>query len=285
MADRKFKQINVEVFASGPPSLIEVSWTFEESVIPASRYTIGIFRGESPEEMEPIVSGLPAELYSSYDDRSALLRSNRRTYYYKVVATNKQTNAKISSNVQTWDGDLDYVGLYIITEHNFKFRHISGTPFCIFKKHTDSPTKCPDCWDPIAQRVTKSNCQTCHGTGNIGKGVGGYHNPTLAWIEMDPESKVLQATEWGRREPSQTDVLMSNYPFIVEGDLFVELKTDKRWEVIRIHETEKRRTKMLQTIRLTLLDKDAVEYTIDIPEAVKRTAVRELSETKKIPEF
>lgn len=283
--ERSFKQTHVEVFSSGPPSLIEVSWEFEKSVIPASRYLIDIFRGESPEEMERIVSDLPAEVYSSFDDRTAKLRDNHRTYHYQIVAKNRRTGKQVKSEIQTWDGDLDYVGLYIVTEHNFKFRHVSGTPFFIFKKHTDGSTKCPDCWDPIAKRVTKSNCTSCHGTGNIGKGVGGYYNPTYTWGDADPDAEIVQAAQWGRAEPTQTDIFMTNYPRLTVGDLVIELKTNKRWKVIRVADTEKRRTKMLQIVRLDLLEKDSIEYTIDVPKEIKDRAREELDATKQIPEF
>lgn len=283
--ERQFKQVHVEVFQSGPPALIEVRWEFEDSVIPLSRYKIDIYRGESPEEMERLAKDLSAELYSVFEDRSAKLRDNHRTYHYQVVARNERTGHEVASEIQTWDGDLDFVGLYVVTEHNFKFRHISGTPIFIFKKHTDGETKCPDCWDPIAKRVKKSNCQTCHGTGNVGKGVGGYLNPTYTWADLSPDAETVQVAQWGKIQPTETDIFMTNYPRMVVGDLIVELKTDKRWEVSQVRDTEKRRTKMLQIVRLKLLDKSAVEYKIDIPKDIKDRARRELDETKQIPEF
>lgn len=283
--ERQFKQTHVEVFQSGPPSLIEVRWEFEPSVIPLSRYKIDIFRGESSQDMERIAKDLPAELYSVYEDRSAKLRDNHRTYHYRIVAKNKITGRQIKSEVQTWDGDLDYVGLYVVTEHNFKFRYVSGTPLFIYKKHTDGSTKCPDCWDFIAKRVKKSNCKTCHGTGNIGKGVGGYFNPTYTWADLNPDAEIVQITQWGRAEPTQTDILMTNYPRMTVGDLLIELKTNKRWEVLQVQDTEKRRTKMLQIVRVKLLDKSAIEYTIDVPNDIKDKAKRELDATKQIPEF
>jgi hypothetical protein len=284
MSERKFKNIGVTVYSVKPP-LVVISWEYEDSVIPLSRYTISIKRGESPDEMEFIASNIPAELYSEFEDRIVKIQDSHRTYYYQVIAINKVTGKKVESEKQTWEGDLDLVGIYIIEEHIFKFRYVSGVPIFIFKKHTDGNTKCPDCWDHISKRIKKSGCKTCHGTGNIGKGVGGYYNPTYTWADPNPTPEMIQVTQWGRVQSTQTDMFFINYPRLSIGDLIIELTTDKRWKVSAVRDTEKRRTKMLQIVRLDLLDKTDVEYTIEVPKEIRKKALDELNEIKDEPEF
>ena len=284
MAERKFKDIGVTVFSVRPP-LVVVSWDYEDSVIPLSRYEIQIKRGESPEEMDVIASGIQAELFSEFEDRTAKLQDSHRVYYYQVIAKNKKTGKRVISENQTWEGDLDLVGLYIVEEHLFKFRFVSGVPIFIFKKHTDGSTKCPDCWDTIAKRVRRSGCRTCHGTGNIGRGVGGYYNPTYTWADPNPTPEVIQITQWGRVQTTQTDMFFTNYPRLSVGDLVIELTTDKRWKVSAVKDTEKRRTKMLQIVRLDLLDKTDVEYKIEVPTSIRNMALAELNNIKHEPEF
>jgi len=284
MSERKFESIGVTVYSATPP-LVVVSWEFKESVIPLSRYTISIKRGESPDDMETIAKDIPAELYSEFEDRTAKILDSHRTYYYQVIAHNKKTLIKTESIKQTYEGDLDLVGIYIIDEHNFKFRFVSGVPIFIFKKHTDGSTKCPDCWDKIAKRVKRSNCPTCHGTGNIGKGVGGYYNPTYTWADPNPTPEVINITQWGRVQTTQTDMFFTNYPRLSIGDLVIELTTNNRWKVAAVRDTEKRRTKMLQIVRLDLLDKKDVEYLIKVPERIQKMAHKELESIKDEPEF
>jgi hypothetical protein len=285
MAERKFADVSVVVYEAGPPSLVVVGWTFEDSTIPLSRYTISIRRGESPEGLENIVSDLPAEMYTEFEDRTARLLDLHRVYHYQIIAKNKKTGIEVISKIQTWHGDLDIVGMYIVTEHNFKFRHISGVPVVMYKKHTDDVAKCPDCWDYIAKRVTRSSCTTCHGTGNVGKGVGGYYNPTYTWADPNPAPEVIQVTQWGRVQPMETDLFMSNYPRLDVGDLVIELLTERRWKVKMVQDTEKRRTKMLQIVRLDMVDRNEIEYHIPIPEDLRRRATLELNATKKVLEF
>jgi hypothetical protein len=96
MADIRFATINVGVYSPRNPSLIVVSWEFEKSVIPLSRYEISIYRGESPEELQRIASGIPAELFTEFEDRTAKIMDLQRTYHYRVVAHNKTTGADIT---------------------------------------------------------------------------------------------------------------------------------------------------------------------------------------------
>ena len=285
MSDRKFKSITIDVYRVGPPSRTVVSWVWEESVIPLSRYVIEVYRGESPEEMERIAKDIPAQMFFEYEDNTARLLSKHRNYYYQVVATNTNTGKVVKSKPTTLEGDLDLVGLYIIDEHEFLFRNVIGTPVLVYKKQTDSSSKCSDCWDSVLKRVTKSSCQTCHGTGMIGKGVGGYYNPTYTWGDFSPSPEIVQTMQWGKTEPNQTDIFMSNYPRMSVGDIVIELTSDKRWKVAQVRDTEKRRTKMLQIVRLDLINKDQVEYTIEVPSDIIKRASDELNDSKRVKEF
>lgn len=262
-----------------------VDWEWEESVIPLSRYVLDIYRGEDPESLELIASGIRADERDSFEDYTPALISKHRTYHYKVVATDTTKNKQVESPLSTWEGNLDFVGLYIVEEHDFLFRYISGTPVCTLKKQTDGQARCDNCWDPIAKRVTKSNCESCHGTGWIGRGVGGYYNPIYTWMDVSPDPEVVQLTQWGRTEPTQTDVFLTNYPRLSVGDIVIELITNKRWKVANIRDTEKRRTKMLQIARLDAINATDIEYTIPIPAEMVNKAQRELNERKQEPEF
>ena len=285
MADRKIKNIDVDIYRIGPPSCTEIKWEWEASVIPLCRYEMAVYRGESPEEMECIASGIDADLFDSFEDNTARLMSKQRIYYYQVKAKNKTTGKVVESPIATTEGELDLVGLYIIDEHDFLFRHVTGVPILIFKKQTDGETRCPDCWDEVLKRVTKSNCQTCHGTGFVGRGVGGYYNPTLTWADFSPTPEMIQVAQWGKVEPTQTDIFMSNYPRISIGDLIIEPLTNKRWKVSAVRESEKRRVRMLQIVRVDMVNKDQVEYTIDIPADIMESAREMLKNSKREKEF
>lgn len=285
VSNNVFKDINVEVYRVGPPSLVVLSWDWVASTIPRNRYTLDIYRGESPEEMVKIASDLEAATTKRFEDYSAKLRDKHRTYYYQIEITDCKKGKKVKSDVTTWEGKLDLVGIYIVEEHDFLFRYIAGTPILIYKKVTDGKSRCSSCWDEVAKRVTKSNCTTCHGTGWQGDGVGGYYDPYYVWADLSPDPEMTQIVQWGKIQPTQTDVFMTNYPRMSVGDMVIEIGTNKRWKVANVRDTEKRRTKMLQIVRLDALERSDVEYKIEIPQCYIDKATKELNEIKDEREF
>jgi hypothetical protein len=285
MSERKFDVVNVNVYRVGPPSLIVVDWVWEESTIPASHYTLDIYRGESPTELDRIAKGLPADQYSFYEDRIAYIKDKHRTYYYQVKACNKKTGKVITSEISTWEGELDYVGLYIVEEHDFLFEFVAGMPMLVLKKVTAGKSRCGDCWDKIAKRVIRSNCRTCHGTGWVGDGVGGYYDPVYTYADFSPDPEQIGVTTFGKVQSNQTQIFMTNYPRMSVGDLVIELLTGKRWKVSQLRDTEKNRSKMLQFVVLDEIEKGDIEYKIDIDTNYIERAREEINERKSQPEF
>ena len=284
MAERSFKGLDVNVYRVGPPSLVDIVWQWEDTTIPSSRYSLDVFRGESPKEMDRIAKKLPADQYQNFIDTTAYLKDKHRTYYYQVKAFNNETGKCIESPIQTWEGNLDYVGLYIVEEHDFLFKEVSGMPILIYKKITAGKARC-ECWDTVAKRGTRSNCKSCYGTTWVGDGVGGYYNPIYTYANLEPDPEQVNITQFGRAEPTQTDVFMSNYPRATVGDLFVELMTNKRWKVATVRDTEKNRVKMLQFVRLDGIEKGDIEYKLDVPDEFVARARKEINERKAKPEY
>ena len=285
MATRMFKEVNVDVYRVGPPSLIVINWVWEDSTIPLDRYRLDIYRGESPQEMERIVSNLNPSNTSKYEDQTAKILDLHRTYYYEIKGVDTKTGREMTSELVTWEGKLDFVGLYVVEEHDFLFRHICGSPILVYKKQTDGKTRCTNCWDSISKRVTRSNCTICHGTGWQGSGVGGFYDPTYTWADLSPDPEIISIAQWGRTQPTQTDIFATNYPRFSVGDLVIELMTNKRWKVERVGDTEKRRKKMLQLVRLDRINPSDVEYKIDVPEEFIQRARKEYNERDREPEF
>ena len=284
MAERSFKRVNVTIYYSGNPSLSVIDWEFNPSVIPLTRYEISVYRGESPEELNLIGGPLKAEMFNEFEDYTARLLAQDRVFYYKVAAKNIETGNIIESAVVHRDGAPDVIGNYIINEHNFLFQQVIGLPTYIYKKQQQGDARCPNCWDPILKRTTKSLCTQCHNTSFVGLGIGGYYNPTYAWVDFSPNIQNESVGQWGKLNDKQADLFMSNYPRLSVGDLIVELLSDRVWKVFMVRETERRRTPMLQIIRADQCDKDSVESHIFslVPDEIKARARSDMNERKYV---
>lgn len=283
LKDLKFKSLSVVVLSTNPGRVL-VNWELERTAQDLRNLRFFVDRGESPEELVQIsVEGIRANDFSEFVDYTPNMLDLHKVYYYRVRAvefigtTPAQT---FTSDVSTWDGNLDLVGIYVVEEHFFLHRYVAGVPVMIFKRRRDG-TYCPECWDAVMKRVTKSNCQTCYGTGKL----AGFYPAYEAWMNFEPDPKSVQVADWGQRQISQTDIQFTNYPLLTDGDIIVELKPNKVWKVSNVRYPEKNRTIMLQIARLDAVNPADIEYKVPVDQDRRRALVAELEVREKEREF
>jgi hypothetical protein len=281
-----FTQALCYVSQMGKESQVVLQWGIQLPVGDSlANYAVSVWRTEgSDNNMEPIASPISAAKYRTFVDSSTKFLDAQKNYSYmlklhRVAGITPSTPAGVvaESDSFSWDTPRDVVHEFIVGEHNFKFRHVSGVPVLVFNRmYEDNGVKCPHCWNPVLKKVMRSDCQTCYGTGTP----RGYYDPVYTWADLSPESNSTQIVEWGEKQPSQMDVLFSDYPRLRAKDIIVELVSDKRWTVVNSMNAEKRRSPMLQLIRLDLINPSDVEYKMSIPPEVLERASRELAELR-----
>lgn len=284
LQELRFQPLDVTVLNTGSLSRVLVKWTLEPTAQDLRNLFFFIDRGESPFSMRQLnANGVPASALREYVDFTANLYDLQKVYYYRVRAVEfagANPVQTFTSSVQTWDGTLDLVGIYVVEEHLFLHRYVAGIPSLIFKKRREGP-RCPQCWDPVLKRVTSSKCATCYGTGIV----GGYYAPIEGWIDYEPDPKMMQIAEWGMVQPNQTNIVFTNYPLLSVDDLVLELKINKFWKVSRIQAAEKNRSSMLQFARVDAVNPSDIEYKIPVPEERRKHLVAELARRDMEREF
>lgn len=281
----RFKNISVIILTIEHISQVLVRWSLEPTAQDLRNLRFYVDRGESPTAFEQLnAEGLPANGLYEFVDQTANLYDLNKVLYYRVRAVEQSPEGlplqTFTSQETTWDGDLDLIGLYINEEHYFEMRYVDGVPAMIFKKIHDG-TYCPDCWDTVLKRVTRSNCRTCYGTGRL----GGYYPPMDAWMKFEPDPKMEQIAEWGKRQVGQTDIMFTNYPLLTPDDIIVELKPNRFWKVESVRYPEKNRTILLQMARLNAVSTSDVEYKINVPEDRRRALCDQMESREKEREF
>ena len=275
----RFKDISVVVLSIEHESRVLIRWALEPTAQNLRNLKFHVDRGESPTEYEEIAGPLSAYGLYEYVDTTANLIDLNKVYYYRVRAV-EDGGSVFTSQETTWDGNLDLVGLYVNEEHLFEMRWVDGVPALIYKKIHDG-TYCTECWDNVLKRVTKSNCQVCYGTGRV----GGYYPPYEAWMKFEPDPKLEQVVDWGRRQTGQTDILFTSYPLLTPDDIIVELKPNRFWKVERVQYPEKNRTILLQAARLNAVSLSDIEYKIAVPEDRRRYMCDQMAQREKEREF
>jgi hypothetical protein len=263
---------------------ILVKWGLKSTSQDLRNLYFSVYRGESPSELERISGDpIPANTLYEYIDATPKLKMISKNYYYKIVAEEIIANnivQKFESVAFTWQGKVDYVAQYIIDEHNFAYEHVHGVPTFLFKRKKEG-ARCDECWDKVLKRVTKSNCHTCLGTGFI----KGYYNLIPLWMDFNPDPALAQIPEFGVREPSNTDIQMTNYPILQFGDIILELEPFRFWRVVNTRNTEKNRTTILQVVRLDEVNKSDIEQHLQVDQNLRAQMLAKLEERQNKPEF
>jgi hypothetical protein len=281
----RFRSTSVMVLSIEHISRVLIRWELEPTNQNLSRLKFYVDRSVDPVQFEQLnAEGIsPFGLYE-YVDYTAQITDLHKIYYYRIRAVEEAPDGTVlqtfTSGLNTWDGDPDLVSLFIIEEHLFAHRWVYGIPTMIFKKRADSEY-CPECWDVVLKRVSRTNCAVCYGTGRL----GGYFPPIEAWMSMEPDPKAEEVTEIKLKQHSHTTAQFTNYPILAPDDLIVELKPNRYWKVVAVNYTEKNRTIVLQFPQLSAVNLADIEYRVPIPEDRRRILVSQHEAREKEREF
>jgi hypothetical protein len=253
---------------------------FQHVDIDGNPYKPSFLDSKDPKNLRPISTWIDGLDFPWYVDYSETLKGLTLPLWYRVQARNKSTQEVVSSEMFSWDGPLDLVGLYVVDEHNFMLRDVTGVPSLVFQRKR-SGVHCTVCFDHIQKKRLSSSCKKCYGTNYV----GGFYQPIDCYIDFNPNPKVVNIEAWGATQPNETDTLLSNFPNVEPGDVIKELRENRMWRVVRVTLTEKRRVPMLQFARVIELKPGDIEYTLPNDERFQLKKIQELEDTKQKPEF
>jgi len=126
----------------------------------------------------------------------------------------------------------------------------------IKKKHWG--TRCNTCFDQLTKRVTNSKCAVCYGTGFD----EGYFTPIKVRARFTVENMQSNLTQQGIADTNQIHVYLLSYPVIETQDLVVNLTSNQRYIVKQRRITSLQTEPVHQTLVISELANDAIEYRI-----------------------
>lgn len=262
-----------------------VTWKLAPTRQDLTNLRFSVDRSEDGNTWMTVQNNIPSDGLYEFVDYTAHLFDLNKLYYYRVVAQEVDSSSgevlqEFSGPVVDTAGELDPTALYIVEEHLFEHRYIDGVPTLIYKKMFDGE-RCTECWDEVLKKVTKSNCQTCFGTGRI----EGYYPPIDAWMKIEPSTKQEAVAEQGVAQSRRCVAQFTNYPELRPGDLIFEPQHHYFWRVSGVQGPEKNRSVILQQLQLTAVNRADVEYKLDIPRERVDTLLAELAARTEEGEF
>lgn len=258
----RFDEVGVDAIS---PRNVVVSWSIVPTAEPLGNYRFEVQRSNDPVSgFESVVTGLRNQFY--YISSNPGEMSKWSTIYYRIVATKVALdgvaipNETTTSTPGTIKGTLDPKTYLIVQNKLINFRHLNIGRETLVYRRRNSGQRCPACWDDVEQLVTRHDCPTCFGTGQL----GGYYPPIKVLIRYLPEIK-RNTTGEQLQEFSYTEAHMANYPKVQPGDILFEISAGRWFMVNEIEQTEIGRALVSQTLRLRRKDPQNKEQDLPLP--------------------
>jgi hypothetical protein len=160
--------------------------------------------------------------------------NRNRERYFKIRAINKITpttysDSEVTANSDVYDG---VIGTIQFAEQMLNNYFIGETAY-LMKRKVDG-TRCPECWNPYQFRRTKTNCQTCRGTGFF----DGFYKPITVQIAFDRNPKIAEQSQTGEIQVTNIKARLSHFPMVTPRDMIIMEATNDRYTVVNIDYTK-----------------------------------------------
>jgi len=244
------------------PQYMHIQWTVDDRE--GHLGSVDILRATTPDgTFQEIASGLTSRIFT-YHDTEAALHGFTTRYWYAVRATSSiNPSEKVISEPKTveyaLEGHRAKIARKARRDLRVQLEKLNGVPLLVIKKKRFGP-RCPECYNLATGESVFSNCNTCFGTTYE----GGYHEPIKVYGKLDPV--VIQPTlgTSGISESAVTGLTIVDYPEVDNEDVIVELRTNRRFKVLRRMVTESSRVLVHQDLQVSELSRSAVEYNIPL---------------------
>lgn len=221
-----------------PTTSIAVNWSIEGSNEDFSRYRLSVLRSfapsSDPSEYDIVGSGINPNASYYFLDTDIMTVSDKILNLYYMIQVSGLDSHKVSySNPATTMYQVtDKYAREIIRRRQIVFDHHSSTPAHIYVRKKTG-TFCTNCFDPITQRTTKSDCTVCYGTGYV----GGFYAPITAKVQMSQQPVREMFHMFGSWQDQDGVIYMQAYPLLAPKDIVYI--SDRRWIVLNIGATAK----------------------------------------------
>jgi hypothetical protein len=283
----QFDVIVMQIGSPGVPPQVLISFTVEPIRNVAHSVRFRIERSQSPYMDEsPSYTTSP---YVSDDREIEIITENPghifyqsgqtvymwRRWYYRIFATVESTGEEFRSEIKTWESDPKVFEIEIIARHDWLLRYETGTPCFALVERTAGADHCQGCYNESLGRTEISQCSVCYGTGRERP----FYTPILSFVDFNPPAKVT-ASQQMELQAGQANVWWSAYPQLKPRDILVEVLSGKRWRVVKVNPIGDVRTSIQHFATLEEIKPRDIEYQIEIPADVQRTAVNDLEAMK-----
>jgi hypothetical protein len=243
------------------PSHIRIQWSIEDRE--SCLGTIDVLRSQSQTGPFNVLETLDPNNYN-YADFEANVLGLTRSYWYIIRANSRLAPSEyvLSAPVTTeyeLKGHRAKVARKARRDLKLQLERLNGVPIIILKRKTFGD-RCTNCYNSITNDVMYSHCNVCFGTTYV----DGYYDPCYTYGKLDPVSLQESIGTSGPNHSAVIGLTIVEYPVVDINDLVIEVKTNRRFKVMRKIQSESSRVLVHQDLQISELSRAGIEYEIPV---------------------
>lgn len=184
-----------------------------------------------------------------------------RSFYIVEARLPAPDNRYIKSPISTWENKrsnlMEIRAREITRRETILLDKFNGTDTLVFRKKYFG-TRCPNCYNPEIEKITKDHCTTCFGTSFI----DGYFPGMLTKVCYEISPNNTQLTYLGKLESNQTAAWTISFPEVHTHDLILRVSDSRLFRVESTNPTELQTVHVRQIMQIVELGKHSVEMNL-----------------------
>lgn len=245
------------------PTFIEVDWRVDTTTESISNYRLNIFQSSSPSNIISsdyimIASGInlmSVDYYHDYSISGLTSKFDTFSYVLQISGLTGQTRYYPAVLVTVTQ---DNIAREIIRRRSIVFNTKSASDFLFFKRKTHGQF-CPDSYDPVLGRTTKSKCTSCFDTGFI----GGYFSPVQLRGQLNEGPTRTQLTVFGSFQDQDAIFYTKGFPQITQKDILVD-RLGRHWNIVTVRSFNKALYTIGQQCQVRQIEKEDITSSLPV---------------------
>lgn len=232
---------------------LEVLWEVAPTTEDLQEYQFFVERSEAEAGPYLQIAGPLVDQYRVRDNATPQITTNARTLFYRIKTVHTPTGRVEYAGPFDQEGKISLLAKEMVRRERVLFEEFVGTKCWLFPRRTFGQ-HCPNCFDPVMDKMIDDSCPTCWGTGFS----GGYHYPTAFWAQIDAPEQTEQVTLEDHRRVLYFQLRTGPAPAIKPMDLIIDYQ-NRRFRVAAISGTSRLGVSIRQEIRLVQIQRGSID--------------------------
>ena len=204
--------------------------------------TFNVYRSEVEGSGYLKLNAVP--LQTPYFVDKSTRESSKHSKEFYIVEALVYASQNDTAQPEVWKTRPAFVGDKLPRWHHIRLKEINRREWLLLRKFAGNEClilrakhygpRCPECYDELAEKLTKPHCHTCFGTGYD----GGYYPGIRSYMQFDSSTDSAVYTYFGKLEANEIGAWTIQYPDVESFDIVIRIRDFKVFRVKQSANTE-----------------------------------------------